>query len=437
MVKSDEAAQAKTQPRKIPPGEPRLVCPQREGVARIACEVDRLIAADHEARAVWKLVEQLDLSGFEESIRARGSHPGRPATDPRVLVALWIYATLEGVSEARELDRFCRYHQAYQWICGGVPVDYHLLSDFRVKHREALENLMSQVLAVLDAHGLVDLSRTAQDGMRVRASAGASSFRREASLQKSLEVARQRVKEIGQEASGRPDSSPRECAAQERAAREREERIQRALEELPKVREAKKPEEKSEARASTTDPQARVMKMANGGFNPAYNVQLSVDTKTRAIVEASVTNSGSDMGQTEPMLSAIQQRHGTLPDEHLVDGGFAKKESIQQAAQQGVTIYAPVKKPTKDGVDPYEPKPQDSPEVGQWRQRMGTPQAKEIYRQRGATVETANGDLREHRGLDRIVVRGLPKALCVVLWAAITYNVHLLIGAGLLGGPGP
>lgn len=433
----NEPKAAKAPPPQIPQGSPRLMRPQREGVTRIACDVDRLIPPNHEARAVWKLVERLDLSGFEEKIRARGSNPGRPATDPRVLVTLWIYATLEGVSEARELDRLCRYHQVYQWICGGVPVDYHLLSDFRVSHQEALEDVMSQVLAVLNVHGLIDLSRTAQDGMRVRASAGPASFRREPSLEKCLEAARQRVREVREAASSRPQTTPRERAAQERAAREREERIQRALEELPKAREAKKPQEKSEARVSTTDPEARVMKMADGGFRPAYNVQLTVDTQTRAIVEASVTNRGSDKGLQEPMLDRIQERLGTLPGEHLVDGGFPTNESIEEAQRRGVTTYAPVQKPKKEGVDPYQPKATDSPAVASWRQRMGTPEAQEIYKQRGATVETANGDLREHRGLDRIVVRGLPKALCVVLWGAVAYNVYLLMGAGVLGGPGP
>jgi hypothetical protein len=352
------------------------------------------------------------------------------------MVTLWIYATLEGVAEARKLDRLCRFHAAYQWICGGVTVDYHLLSDFRVQHSEALDDLMSQVLGVLEHQGLVKLQRTSQDGMRVRASAGAASFRRDKSLQECLKEAREHVQRVWQQASSRPSMNARERAAQERAAREREERVRRAIEELPKVREAKKPQDQQEARVSTTDPEARVMKMADGGFRPAYNVQLSVDTQTRVIVEADVTHSGSDMGQTETMLDGIEARHDRLPAEHLVDGGFAKKESLQAAADRGVTVYAPVQKARSKDVNPYQAKPGDTPGVAAWRERMGTPEAKEIYKQRAATVETANGDLREHRGLDRLVVRGLPKVRCVVLWAAIAYNILRLMAAGLPAGGG-
>lgn len=412
----------------------RLVRAQREGVVRIPCELDGLLAPDHPVRAICAMVDRLDLSAFEALIRARECHPGRPATDPRVLVALWIYATAEGVAEARELDRFCKLHAAYQWICGGVPVDYHLLSDFRVKHEEALEGLMSQVLGVLAHQGLVKLERTSQDGMRVRASAGAASFRREASLQKCLEEARGHVRQVRETASSTMDESRRERATKKRAAREYEERIQKALEELPKAREPKAADEKENARVSMTDPEARVMKMADGGFRPAYNVQLSVDTRTRVIVEADVINSGSDQGQIEPMLDRMDQRHGKLPDEHLVDGGFAKKQSIEEADRRGVEVYAPVQKPRKDGVDPHQPKPDDSAAVAAWRRRMGTEEAKQIYKERAATVETVNGDLRAHRGLDRFVVRGLPKVRCVVLWAAITYNVLRLIA---LGGSNP
>lgn len=412
-------------------GRLRLVRPQREGVVRVACELDEVLPKGDAARAVWALVERMDLSAFEAPIRSRESRPGRPATDPRVLVALWIYATLEGVAEARKLDRLCKRHVAYQWICGGVTVDYHLLSDFRVQHEAALEQLMTQVLGVLQHHGLVELERVSQDGMRVRASAGASSYRREASLQKCLQQAQQRVQEVREGVSSVPGMSRRQRAAQQRAARERQERIDRALEELPKVRQAKKPDQKSQARVSTTDSQARVMKMADGGFRPAYNVQLSVDTRSRVIVEADVNANGSDMGNMEPMLDRMQQRHGKVPAEHLVDGGFASKPSIEDAQGRGVTVYAPVQKPKKEGVDPYKPKEGDTPAVAAWRQRMGTPEAKEIYKQRGATVETGNADLREHRGLDRFGVRGISKVRCVVLWAVIAYNMLRLISLGL------
>lgn len=209
--------------------------------------------------------------------------------------------------------------------------------------------------------------------------------------------------------------------------REREERLGQALEEMPKVRECKEEKDKAKARASSTDPEARVMKMGDGGFRPAYNVQFSVDTASRVIVGTDVTNVGSDQGQMEPHLLLIQKQHGKLPKEHLVDGGFVKKEGIEEATAKGVTVYAPVPKPRTEGVNPYEPKPGDSEAVGAWRERMGTAPAKEIYKERCSTVETVNADAREHRGLDRFVVRGLGKVRCVARWFVLTYNILRLL----------
>ena len=307
-------------------------------------------------------------------------------------------------------------------------MNYHTLSDFRVGHEEALDQLMTQVLAVLTHQGMVELTRVAQDGMRIRASAGASSFRREPTLGRCLEEARQHVQEVKQ---AKPDGAleARKAARRESAAQERLRRVERALAELPQVQDAKKPAEKSEARVSTTDPEARVMKMGDGGFRPAYNAQFATDTKTRVIVGVDVTNLGSDRSQMPPMLQNIQKRTGRLPGAQLVDGGFFKKEAIEEATQQGVTVYAPLQKPKIEGVDPCEPKPGDSPEVAAWRQRMGTEESKEIYKERAATAETVNGDLRGHRAVDRLHVRTIPKVRCVILWAALAYNVLRLISA--------
>jgi transposase len=391
-------------------------------------DLNSLLDDEHPARAIWGLVEKLDLSKFEAAITARGETAGRPAIDPKILLTLWLYATSQAVGSAREVERLCEMHHAYQWICGGVHVNHHTLSDFRVSHQGALDDLMTQILGVLKHQGLVELKRVAQDGMRVRASAGAASFRREKSLRKCLNEAREQVRETAREREAGPETSTRREAARARAARERAQRVERALSELPKARETKTSEEdKREARVSTTDPQARVMKMGDGGFRPAYNVQLATDTQTRVIVGVDVTNSGSDQGQMPPMLKEIRERNGQLPAEHLVDGGFTKKESIEQAADQGVTIYGPVQKPRKEGIDPHQPKPGDSPAVAQWRQRMGTPEAKKIYKERAATAERTHADLRCYRGLGPFLVRTLPKVRCVVLWAALSYNMLRLI----------
>lgn len=393
----------------------------------VPTSLDALVEEDHRVRAVWAVVERLDLTAFESEIRARGETAGRAAIDPSILVGLWLYGTSDGIGSARELARLCVEHNAYRWICGGVGVNYHTLSDFRVAHGEALDDLMTQVLAVLTHEGMVELKRVAQDGMKIRASAGAASFRREASLQKCVEEARQHVEEVKRDIQDGKVAA-KQAARRESVAQDRLHRVERALAELPKVREGKKPKDQPKTRVSTTDPEARVMKMGDGGYRPAYNAQFATDTQTRVIVGVGVTNSGGDYGQMPPMLRNIQKRNGRSVEEYLVDGGFAKREAIQEVTRQGVIVYSPPQSSKNKEIDPYQPKPGDPPEVAAWRKRMGTEQAKEIYKERAATAETTNADLRIHRALDRLGVRTLPKVRCVVLWAALAYNVLRLIG---------
>jgi transposase len=409
-------------------GAPRVLCADRRQLEWRAYDLEALLPEDHRARTIWMMVERLDLGAFYAPLRARGSTAGRPAIDPKILVALWLYATSDNVGSARRLAQLCESHDAYRWICGGVAVNHHTLSDFRVGHEKALDELMTQVLGVAAHRGLLDLRRTSQDGMRVRASAGAASFRREKSLEACLEEARAAVVETKRQAD-EPDTqrSSREKAARERAARERLARVERALAELPKARAAKEKKDRENARVSTTDAEARVMKMGDGGFRPAYNVQLATDNESRMIVGVDLTNSGSDMGLTEPMLDDIERRTGRRPVEHLVDGGFTKLDSIDKAAEEGTTVYAPVPTPRRKDIDPHAPKEGDSPSVAEWRARMGTPTAKEIYKERAATAETTNADLRVHRALDRFIVRGKTKVLSVVLWSALAYNVLRLL----------
>jgi len=407
-------------------GAPRVKTVNRRQVQLRPCDLEGLVASDHRARLVWGLVERLDLSGFYAQINARGSEPGRPAIDPKILVTLWLYATMQGLGNARELARQCEEHDAYRWICGGVRVNHHTLSDFRVEHESALDELFTQVLGVLLHQRAVELRRVSHDGMRVRASAGKSSFRRRKSLERCLHKAREQVQAVKQSAAnaqGSGDKRRQEAAA--RAAREREQRVQRALEELKKVEAAKAAtkdkKRSSEARASTTDAQAHVMRMADGGFRPAYNAQFATDTSSGVIVGVGV-NMGNDGGQVEPMLAEIERRTGRRPEQYLVDGGFVKAESLEHAAAQGVQVYAPVPEARK-GSDRYAPRPADTPAVSQWRERMATDEATAIYKERAASAELSNADLRQWRGLDKLVVRGVRKVQCVTLWAALAHNL--------------
>ena len=430
---------------------PRLRTADRQQILP-AMPLDQIIESDHPARAVWRFVEGLDLSLLYDRIRARDNAPGRTPTDPRILVALWLYAILYGVLSARRLEELSKHHNAFRWLRGGVPLNHHLLSDFLVERVDFLKQLFTHSVAVLLREGRVDLDRVGQDGMRVRASAGAASFRRQATLEKLLHQAAQKVQRLkaqvaqaaGPEsseatpgndvaaenaspASEAPKPTGRQRGAQQRAAEERLERVQHALERLPEMQAKKKPADREQARVSTTDPEATVMKMADGGYRPAYNIQFSSTCDHQVIVGVDVVTIGSDQGQLPPMLDQIEERFEKRPHEVLVDGGFANHEDIE-AVQSGVgekagcKVYAPVPKPKKEGVDRHASHQGDGPEVAEWRQRMGTAAAKEIYKQRAATAECVNAQGR-NRGLIRLLVRGLQKVQAVALWFATVHNM--------------
>jgi len=403
-------------------GAPRLETANRTQIELTPTDLEALLPPGHAARLVWRFVEGLDLTAFYAKIRAREGTAGRAATDPKILLALWLYATIEGVGSARELNRLCYAHDAYRWLRGGVSVNYHTLSDFRTGHQLTLDDLLTQSIAALVHRGIVTLARVAQDGTRVRASAGAGSFRREGTLRECLVKARKQVERTARQSDG---GASAEAAAQERVARERLERVEEALRVLPEVQAVKEKRGKratSEARVSTTDPDARVMKMGDGGFRPAYNVQFATDGDSRAIVGVAVTNVGNDAGELVPMLEQIERRTAQRPPVYLADGGFPKGDTITQATELGVTVYAPTAA-RKSDVDPATPCRGDSDADKAWRVRMSTDEAKVIYRERAATAEWTNADARTHRTLDRFLVRGLTKVSTCALWVALAHNM--------------
>jgi transposase len=422
---------------------PRVESPERRQLVMTPLDLDRIIGEDHPVRAVWAFVERLDLSAFYEEIRARGSEPGRSAKDPKLLLALWLYATSEAVGSARLLSRLCERDAPYQWLCGGVQVNHHTLSDFRVGHGKKLDQLLTQNLAVLMKQGAVTLRRVAQDGLKVRAFAGAGSFRRRQSLERCYEEAKEQVRKLKRELEDDGGASTRrEQAARERVAAERQGLIEAALKELEEVeaerakRDELKPSDakrRGEVRVSTTDPESRVMKMADGGWRPAWNVQLATDVDGGCIVGVEVTNHGTDQPNLAPMLDDIQERSGKTPQEYLVDGGYVNLESFEVVSERGATLYAPVPTPRNASIDRHAPKKGDGPAVAAWRVRMGTEEAKRIYRDRAATAERTNADLRRHRGLDLLNVRGSAKVTSVVLLAALAFNCLRMASQGWLG----
>jgi transposase len=405
---------------------PRYETPNRTQVELYPSDLEALLPPGHAARLVWQFVEGLRLEAFYAAIRAREGGPGRSAIDPKILIALWLYATIDGVGSAREVDRLCQHHDAYRWIRGGVSVNHHTLSDFRVEHHAALNDLLTQSIAALIKRNVITLARVAQDGTRVRASAGLRSFRRRPTLEEALRVARQQVERTARQVDGAALS--RQAAAQARAAAEQVARVEEALAEMPLVEAAKARNKSTVApRVSTTDPEARKMKMTDGGYRPAYNVQLATDVDGRAIVGVAVTNVGSDQPELLPMLDQIIERTGQAPASELVDGGFVTHEAITAAAAAGVTVYAPVLKP-KGARDPAVACRGDSAAVAAWRARMATDEAKALYRARAATAEWINADTRTHRTLGPLLVRGLEKVHTWVLWIAVAHNMMRTMG---------
>lgn len=458
-------------------------------------DVEGLIEEDHPARAIWEFVGQLDLNSYQEPIQAVEGVAGRPVWDPRLLISVWIYAYSRGIGSAREISRRLGYDPAFQWLAGLEVINYHTLSDFRVAYDQALSQLFVNSLGVMSAQGLVSLEQVMHDGTKVRACAGADSFRREQTLQAHLEAARQQVEAMG---NPRADESARQRAARQRAARERKERLEKAVEQLAQIRQTKDDQkEKESARVSLTDPTSRIMKEGGGGYGPNYNVQISTDAKNKIIVGAGVSQSSSDAGELMPGVERVQTNLGKTPEQLVTDGGFTNRPNILECAAKGIDLIGSFPEHTEQsegqlkrrGVAPefyvpafeYDPQqdcyrcpagewlrhngqehrpgvvhhpyraeasvcalcrfkqqccPQNAakgrsivravqaPQVQEFKQKMQTQQAQEIYRQRGAVAEFPNAWIKDKLGLRQFHLRGLLKVKLETLWVCLTYNIQ-------------
>ena len=420
-------------------GAPRLREPVRDQIELRPVDLDALIGPEHPARVIWDYLQRLDLRELEEAVKAREHTPGQAPASPRLLLALWLFATSQGIGSARALDRLYKSHDAYRWLCGGVSVNYHGLADFRIAQPDLLDRLLTENVATLSVAGVINLDEVVQDGVRVRASAGASSFRRKKKLYKELRKAERLIERLKREADDDPHASNRRIrAAQERAARERAARVaaaQKALSELEQQREQqarrrrKRNERKKEPRVSTTDPQARVMKMADGGFRPAYNCQLSTVGEGQIVVAIRTETTGSDRGLMRPMLDELERRYCHRPKRHLIDGGFNKNDDIEWAATAGVKVYSPATR-SKHNTDPYAPRRKDGPGMAAWRKRMKSPHGKAVCKRRGMG-ECINARLRQW-GVHQFTVRGRAKINTVLHWFALANNIlagHRLMAA--------
>jgi transposase len=403
-------------------------------------DLEALLPADHRARVVMSFVESLDLQALYDSIKSREGEPGRPPPDPAVLLALWLYATIEGVGSARQLERLAQRDLAYRWIAGGVPLNYHGLADFRVGHVEVLDRLLSESVTALIGEGVVSLAEIVVDGTKVRANASRDSFKTGSKLARIGAAVEQQLATLKAEIASDPEaSSRRKRAAQERAAREVKERAERARAALDRVRaekeqrakthpkdEAKK---KSEPKVSLSDPEARCMRFPDGAIRPAYNAQVATTPKEGIIVSVEMTDRRNDAGLAAPMVDDIVRRYGKAPEKLLVDTHYATSEDIAALAEHAagpVKVFAPTPA-ERDDIKPAslakraKQRAREPESVKEWRARMGTQAGQEEYGLR-KLIERINANLKNH-GFGFIPVRGLIKAQAVALWHALANNL--------------
>jgi transposase len=329
---------------------PRLAAVNRRQMVMRAIDVERLIEEDHSARSIWELVGRLDLSLYYAGIAAVEGRAGREHTDPQVLISLWLYAYSRGVSSAREMARRCEYEPAFQWLCGLEAISHRTLSGFRCDHQAALNHLFVQVLGMLSAEGLITLERVTLDGTKIKANAGGNTFRRQEKIEAHLQLAREQVRLMEEQAAEEERMAKRQVAARRRAARQRQSRLEAAVREVERLQQEKKEDRDTfVARASSTDPEAHVMRNGEGGTVPSYNVQLVTDAAHGLIVNVEATTEAVDHGQLAPALDRCEQTLGRRPRQIVADGDYTNHASVGAAANCGVDFYGSWQESWKPG----------------------------------------------------------------------------------------
>lgn len=471
-----------------PPAVARLKKANRAQLVISLLDLERLIPADHLARAIDSLVQKLPDADFLEKNKSVAGHAGRPRTDPRLLVAIWVYAYSQGLGEAEAIAEEMKYEPALRWLAGNQTLSARTLSGFRVAHEKALRQLFAELLGMLSQLGLVDLSQVTIDGTKIKAAAAAGSFRREKTLREHIARAAEVIAQ--QEQPGTAEAiSKQKQAARKHAAAARKTRLERSLEELAQIRQGKTKAEQVEARVSLTDPEARKMKDGQGSYAPSYNVQLTTTVKHPIIVDVAVTQQGFDQQQLAPALARLPKLSGQV----IVDGGYITADSIAAAEQAGVELIGPEFDPaaraaagsaaalkragiaaeygpsafkivgqqlqcpagklmTRVAQDAhytrYQAKRADcracahrlqccpqsgqrtvkifreKPAVAAFAERMKEERNKAIYRLRGPAAEFPNAWIKAKHRLRQFHVRGLAKVGIEALWSAFTYNIQ-------------
>src|SRR6266446_4660897 len=306
---------------------PRLVAIDRRQLILRTMDVEKLVEPEHCVRSIWELVGRLDLRLYYAQIAAVEGSAGREHTDPQLLISLWLYAYSRGISSARELARQCEYEPGCQWLCGLQTVSHRTLSGFRSDNKTALD-------------GLFTLERVTLDGTKIKANAGGNTFRGREKIAVHLAAAREQVRVLNQQAENEEQLAKRQGAAKRRAARQRASRLEAALREVERLQREKVHDRKTfVARASSTDPEAHVMRNGEGGTVPSYNVQLVTDTQHGLVVNVEATTDAIDYRQLDPALERCEQKLGRAPRQIVADGDYTNHASVQAAATRGVDFY--------------------------------------------------------------------------------------------------
>jgi len=472
---------------------PRLVTIDRRQLLLRTVDVEKLVDDDHCVRSIWQLVGRLDLRCYYQKIAAVEGSAGREHTDPQLLISLWLYAYSRGVSSARELARQCEYEPGCQWLCGLQLVSHRTLSGFRSDNKSALDDLFTQVLGMLSAEGLITLERVTLDGTKIKANAGGNTFRGREKIAAHLEAAREQVRVLNEQAENEEQSVKRQAAAKRRAARQRTSRLEAALREVERLQREKVHDRKTfVARASSTDPEAHVMRNGEGGTVPSYNVQLVTDTQHGLVVNVEATTDAIDYRQLEPALWRCEQKLGRAPQQVIADGDYTNHASVQAAATHGVDFYGSWQESWKaterdaqgrsaaflSSAFPYDaaqdvfrcpagetlrhgavlnraPKEacrtcalreqcappgaratwrrsitriEEPSETTAFKTKMKTEEARQIYAQRSRVAEFAHAWIKERCGLRQFRCRGRLKATMEATWACLSYNLMRWFG---------
>ena len=414
----------------------RVIGPDRAQLRWDVIDLDSQLPDDHRARLVWGFVEGLDLSEFYDRIKARDAVAGRPATDPRVVLAVWLYATLEGIGSARAIDRLCQQHAAYRWLCGGAPINHDLLATFRRENAVLLDRLLTQSVTGLIAEKLVSLEELAIDGTKVRAWAGRGSMSKRKRLERIEKAVAERVAELKSELDkdpGEPERRRKRRALQ--AAEERARRVERAQQKLAELVQeqaarakthAKEEAEKGEPKVSVSDPEARAMRLADGAMAPAWNVQVA--TANGFVMAIDPTDRRKDSGLASGLVEKIAERCGRVPQRLLADTTAMTREDIVKLAERypNMTVYSPPPPERTDVTAETLRKRRwrrrhEPPAVQTWRARMASAEGQETYRRRKLT-ERAHGIIK-NRGMSRFLVHGREKVRAVCVLQALALNL--------------